>query len=315
MSDWRPSAPVEVLNLRSRLFAQARRFFAERGVMEVDTPVLGTSTALDVHLSSVETRLAGAGRFYLQTSPESAMKRLLAAGSGSIYQFARCFRDGEAGRLHNPEFVMLEWYRVGVDLATLMDEVESLVSTLLGGGASPAGRLSYREAFERHAGIDPFAASDDEVEALCRRLGFSGPLKDRTEGLDLILSRRVQPAMKSRRTFLFDFPPAQAAMAKVRPEVPPVASRFEFYVEGVEIANGYDELDDPVEQSRRMAAHAELRRNSGLPVPPVDQHLVDALDQGLPPCCGVALGFDRLVMLAAGLNDVRAVMPFPVDRC
>lgn len=316
MSDWRPAAAAEVLKLRAKLFDEARRFFAERGVLEVDTPVLGASTASDVHLSSLETRVSGAGtgRFYLQTSPESAMKRLLAAGSGSIYQFARSFRNGEAGRFHNPEFVMLEWYRVGVDLPALMDEVESLISRLLGGGPA-AVRLSYRQAFERFAGMDPFAAPAEEISGACRRLGLGGPVKDRAEGLDLILSQCVQPAIKSRRTFLFDFPPAQAAMAKVRRETPPVASRFEFFVEGVEIANGYDELDDAAEQARRMASNAGARRRSGLPVPPADRRLLAALEHGLPPCCGVALGFDRVVMLAAGLGDVRAAMPFPIDRC
>jgi len=316
VSDWRPAASAGVLKLRAKLFHEARRFFAERDVLEVDTPALGVSTAFDVHISSLETRLSGAGpgRFYLQTSPESFMKRLLAAGSGSIYQFARSFRNGEVGRLHNPEFVMLEWYRVGIDLPELMDEVESLASRLLGGGA-PAVRLSYRQAFERFVGMDPFTASAEDIAETCHQLGLGGPARDRTEGLDLILSRRVQTAISPRRTFLYDFPPEQAAMAKVRREQPPVASRFEYFIEGVEIANGYDELDDAGEQARRMAANAETRRRTGLPVPPVDQRLLDALEHGLPPCCGVALGFDRVVMLAAGKDDVRAVMPFPVDRC
>lgn len=315
MNDWRPAASVEMLKLRARLFDEARRFFANLGVLEVDTPVLGASTAFDVHLSSLETRVsgAGAGRRYLQTSPESAMKRLLAAGSGSIFQFARSFRDGEAGRLHNPEFVMLEWYRVDLDLSALMDEVEALVSRLLGDDG-PADRVSYRQAFERYAGIDPFSASVDDVTAACRRLGLRGPVDDKMEGLDLLLAGRVQPAIKARRTFLFDFPPEQAAMAKVRPEDPAVASRFEFFVDGVEIANGYDELDDAVEQARRTACHADARRCAGLPVLPADRRLLDALEQGLPSCCGVALGFDRVVMLAAGCDDVRTVMPFPIDR-
>jgi len=315
MTDWRPAATEEVLRLRAKLFAEARRFFAERDVLEVDTPVLGASTAFDVHLCSLETRVSGIepGRFYLQTSPESAMKRLLAAGSGSIYQFSRTFRNGEAGRLHNPEFVMLEWYRVGVDLSSLMDEVEAWVSRMRG-AESPAARLSYRRAFELYAGMNPFVASLEEVAEACHRLGLRGSVQEKSEGLDLILSQCVQPAIKSRPTFLFDFPPAQAAMAKVRQENPPVASRFELFVQGVEIANGYDELDDADEQAQRMALNADIRRQSDLPVPPTDQRLLDALGHGLPPSCGVALGFDRIVMLAAGLDDVRAAMPFPMER-
>ena len=315
MDDWRPATDLNVLKLRAGLMASTRQFFAERDVTEVDTPVLGASTAFDLHLASLETRISGVqpDHFYLQTSPESAMKRLLAAGSGSIYQFARSFRNGEAGRLHNPEFVMLEWYRIGVDLQTLMDEVEALVTRLLG-EASPAVRQSYRQAFEQYAGLDPFAASLADISNACQRLGLCGPPENRTQGLDLIMSHGVQPFLTSQRTFVFDFPPAQAAMARIRQQNPPLASRFEFFVDGIELANGYDELTDAGEQARRMAANADLRRQANLPVPVEDSRLLDALEHGLPSCCGVALGFDRLVMLAAGLDDVREAMPFPVDR-
>ncbi|MDX1513137.1 MAG: EF-P lysine aminoacylase EpmA [Gammaproteobacteria bacterium] len=315
MTDWRPAASAEVLKLRADLFADARRFFAERGVMEVDTPVLGSSTASEVYLASLETRLSGAPirRYYLQTSPESAMKRLLAAGSGSVFQFARAFRDGEAGRLHNPEFVMLEWYRVGFDLTALMDEVEALISRLLG-EAPPARRLSYRDAFRIHAGIDPFTAAPADVADACRELGLETPPGDAQTGLDLILSARVQPALGSGRSFLFDFSPAQAAMSAVRDESPPVASRFELFIDGIEIANGYDELRDPAELLRRTKANAALRERGGLPVPPEDRALLDAMRHGLPACAGVAMGFDRVVMLAAGLDDVRQAMAFPLDR-
>ncbi|HSS66082.1 MAG TPA: EF-P lysine aminoacylase EpmA, partial [Gammaproteobacteria bacterium] len=297
------------------MIAAARRFFDERGVVEVDTPALSAAAASDLHIASLQTRvwIDRATPFYLQSSPESAMKRLLAAGSGPIFQFARVFRDGEAGPRHNPEFLLLEWYRPGAGVAALMDEVAALVAKLLGSEAL-VERLSYREAFMKHVGIDPFSATLEEIGDLCRRVGFNQALDDRNAGLDLLLARRIQPALGAGRVFVYDFPADQAAMARVRPGNPPLAERFELFVDGVEVANGYQELTDAREQRRRMEADGARRRETGLsPVPP-DFRLLEALEHGLPECAGVALGFDRLVGLKAGVEDIRRVMAFPIDR-
>lgn len=314
-ASWRPAASLEVLRLRAALVNQARRFFAERGVMEVDTPVLSASAASDVHIGSLQTRvsLASAKAFFLQTSPESAMKRLLAAGSGSIFQFARAFRDAESGRLHNPEFLMLEWYRPGFDLSALMQEVAALVAQLLNSNTA-ATRLSYRDAFLKYAGIDPFTAGVEEIGDACRQLGFPGPLVDRNQGLDLLLARRVQPGLPPGCVFVYNYPADQAALARIRAGDPPVAERFELFVDGVELANGYQELTDAQEQRNRIEADLARRRKRGLPVVPKDRHLLDALEHGLPECAGVALGFDRLVGLEAGIEDIRRVMAFPIGR-
>ncbi len=312
---WRPAATLEVLKLRAFLIAKARRFFDQRGVMEVDTPTLSAATASDANIESLYTEVSagGARLLYLQTSPESAMKRLLSAGSGPIFQFARAFRDGEAGPNHNPEFLLLEWYRPGFDLGALMDEVFDLLEALMEQELS-VERMPYREAFRRFAGLDPFTASFEAIAELCRRSGFEGELDDRNAGLDLLLTQRVQPALSSRCVFLFDFPAEQAALARIRAGNPPAAERFELFVDGVELANGYQELTDARELRRRIEADSVRRRERGLPQVPADLALIDALEQGLPECAGVALGFDRLVGLRAGVKDIRQAMPFPIDR-
>ncbi len=313
--DWRPAATIENLQLRAAMMAAARRFFAERGVMEVDTPVLSAAAASDLHIASLRSQLTlGKPRWrYLQSSPESAMKRLLAAGSGPIFQLARVFRDGEAGAQHNPEFLLLEWYRPGFDLASLMDEVAALVSALLGSDP-PVARMSYRQAFVSHAGIDPFGASLDEIAELCRSEGFQSHLDDRDAGLDLLLTRKVQPALPSGCVFIHGYPADQSAQARIRPGDPPLAERFELFLDRIELANGYQELTDAGEQKARITADLERRRARALPEVPVDRHLLGALAHGLPDCAGVALGFDRLVALKAGVSDIREVMAFPIER-
>jgi len=314
-TSWWPATTLEVLKMRAAMTAAARRFFNQRGVMEVDTPVLGAATASDVHIASLHTHvsLAAPESFYLQTSPESAMKRLLAAGSGPVFQFARAFRDGEAGPMHNPEFLLLEWYRPGFDLGALMDEVAALVASLLESEV-PVERVSYRQAFMTYAGIDPFSASLGDIAELCRRSGFQQALEDRSAGLDLLLSRHVQPALSPGCVFLYHFPADQAALARIRPGDPPLAERFELFLDGVELANGYQELTDAREQRSRIDADRAGRRERSLPQVPADTRLLEALEHGLPECAGVALGFDRLVALNAGIDDIRRVMPFPIDR-
>jgi lysyl-tRNA synthetase class 2 len=324
--DWRPTAALDTLRLRAQLLATVRAFFAARGVLEVETPCLGAAAVTDPHLHSIAARLGGVGAggperlLYLQTSPEYAMKRLLAAGSGPIYQLARAFRDGETGRYHNPEFTLLEWYRPGFDHHRLMDEVEELVVALL--DAPPAERLTYAEAFRSRAGVDPFA---DPVERLAEAAGEAagGGVpdlgEDRDGWLDLLMAISVAPTLgRGRPAFVHDFPASQAALARVREPIPEggpaVAERFELFVEGIELANGFHELADPAEQRRRFEADLARRRARGLPEPPIDERLLAALATGLPDCSGVALGFDRLVMLAAGAAALAEVVAFPVDR-
>ena len=328
---WRPAASPEALRLRAELLATTRRFFAERGVLEVETPTLAGAAATDPHLASLAAR-CGDRLLYLQTSPEYAMKRLLAAGSGPIYQLGRAFRDGESGRRHNPEFTLLEWYRPGFDHHRLMDEVEELLGATLGlaqrpAGRLPAERLSYREAFRRHAGIDPLT---DPLERLAAAaLELAGPSEsggraslpdlgdDRDAWLDLLMVFAVQERLgRGRATLLYDYPASQAALARVRRDEDGtrVAERFEVFVEGVELANGFHELTDAVEQRRRFEHDLEIRRARGLPEVPLDERLLAALEEGMPACAGVALGVDRLVMLAAGAESIDQVMAFPVDR-
>lgn len=320
--EWRPTATLENLRLRARVLAVIRAFFAERGVLEVETPLLSSATATDPHLDSFATRYTGPGAaaglsLYLQTSPEFAMKRLLAAGSGPIYQLGKAFRNGEAGRRHNPEFTLLEWYRPGFDLHALMDEVEALIASLLGTPA--AERLSYAEAFIRYAGIDPHAATAAELQRIASVEKFSESLRlagdDRDGWLDLLLTHLVEPHLgKERPVFIFDYPPSQAALARIRPGNPSVAERFELYIDGIELANGYHELGDAREQQRRFKADRERRRSAGLPDTPSDERLLAALEHGLPDCSGVALGVDRLVMIAARAQALDEVMAFPLFR-
>ena len=317
--DWRPVAGIEVLRLRARLLAQVRGFFAARGVLEVETPVLSLTTATDPQLAALATRLAGrSAPYYLQTSPEYAMKRLLAAGSGDIYQLGRVFRDGESGPLHNPEFTLLEWYRIGFDQHALMAEVETLLGELLGARlAQPAEKLSYRAAFRRALGLDPFAAPEAKLIALAAaRTGIqpAALAGERDACLDLLMATQVAPTLgRGRISFVHGYPASQAALARLVPGVPPTAARFEAYVEGIELGTGFHELGDAAEQRRRFAADLARRAARALPLPPLDERLLAALAAGLPDCAGVALGLDRVLMLAAGSTTLAAVLAFPVD--
>jgi lysyl-tRNA synthetase class 2 len=313
---WRPTASLDALQVRAEILASLRAFFADRGVLEVETPLLSAATVTDLHLRSLSLRVGGddGQTMYLQTSPEFAMKRLLAHGSGPIYQISKAFRDAEAGRRHNPEFTILEWYRPGWDHHRLMDEIDELLAAVL--GSSPAERLGYAEAFTRHAAIDPHRASRGDLERRVRDLGVRGVTDlDRDDLLNLLLSHVVEPGLgRGCPTFIHDFPASQAALARIRPGDPPLAERFEVFVEGVELANGYHELTDPSEQRRRFEADLAGRRRRGLPEVPIDHRLLAALEAGLPECAGVALGVDRLVMLKAGANDISDVIAFPIDR-
>ncbi|NLO79872.1 MAG: EF-P lysine aminoacylase GenX [Xanthomonadaceae bacterium] len=320
---WRPAASLENLRRRAEILASVRRFFAERGVLEVETPVLIGSAAADPNLASFSVPYSGpgapaSGRLWLQTSPEFAMKRLLAAGSGCIYQICRVFRPDERGRRHNPEFTMLEWYRLGYDHHRLMAEVTELVSVIL--GPRPVEVLSYREAFRRFAAIDPFQCATAELKA--RAAAQSIPLPaladdDRDGWLDLLFSELVSPRLgQGTFSYVCDFPASQAALARLRMDGEvEVAERFELFIDGMEIANGYHELTDPAEQRRRFERERARRQAAGQPESGVDERLLAALAAGLPACAGVALGLDRLVMVAVGASHIDEVMAFPIERC
>jgi lysyl-tRNA synthetase class 2 len=319
--DWRPSASLENLQLRARILAGIRAFFAERGVLEVETPLLGAAASTDPHLETFACEYRGpfapeGQTLYLQTSPEFAMKRLLAAGSGPVYQICKAFRNGEAGQYHNPEFTLLEWYRPGFDHYALMDEVEVLVDKLLMTG--PARRVSYRDLFLECVALDPFDFSTAEARACLHRADITPPqLADDApdEWLNLLLTHLIEPQMGDGALIVYDFPASQAMLARLAPTEPPVAERFELYVNGVELANGFHELADAGEQQRRFESDLHQRQRLGLPSVVMDRALIDALDHGIPECAGVALGLDRLLMLAAETASIADLLAFPVDRC
>ncbi|MCJ7555687.1 MAG: EF-P lysine aminoacylase EpmA [Gammaproteobacteria bacterium] len=319
-SSWRPTASLEALRLRAAMLSRARAFFAQREVLEVETPVLSTAGTTDPNIQSLTTRVAGLpGTLYLHTSPEFPMKRLLAAGSGDIYQFARVFRDGETGRRHNPEFTMLEYYRLGMDHHALMDDVAELVQCLLGDkhNAVACQRMSYRDAFIQAVEIDPMTADRAGLLDTLSRHAVPLPADPLSEAqlTDLIMAALVSPGLgREQPCFVYDFPADQAALARIRAGQPPVAERFELFFQGMELANGFHELCDDQEQRERFARDNALRVREGLPQVPVDERMLQALERGLPACAGVAVGFDRMVMLAAAANQLSDVLAFAIMR-
>jgi lysyl-tRNA synthetase class 2 len=322
--DWRPRATRARLVQRAALLAHAREFFAARGVLEVDTPLVVNAPVSDVHIHCASVQLAplaGAPRappHYLHTSPEYAMKRLLAAGSGDIYQICHVVRGLECSPLHNPEFTLIEWYRAGFTLEALMDEVEALVRSLLGAVASGrAGeRLSYREAFSRELGLDPLSASVAQLQEAAQPLGFRGDAHtSRDTWLELLMGSRIGPQLGGNAlTFVYGYPASQAALARLDARDPRTALRFELYCDGIELANGFHELAAAAEQRARFARDNAERRRRGLPVAAPDERLLAALEAGLPDCAGVALGFDRTLMLASGAAEIEEVLAFPTRR-
>jgi len=353
-ADFRPAASWQNLRLRAELLRRLREFFHQRGFIEVETPILSADTVVDRHLEPFEVgldkgdspilpaatklgqspaaklgqspaaKLGLSPRLFLQTSPEFCMKRLLAGGAtgqhtaaAAIYQITRAFRQGEFGPLHNPEFTIVEWYRTGDGMNEGMQFAGELCERILACG--PAERMSYRAAFEQHVGLDPHTADVSALAAKARQLGIRPPeslsQRDRDGWLELLLVERLQPHLGVERpVLLYDYPATQAALARVRDEDPPVAERFELFVDGIELANGYHELLDADELRRRNQLVNAQRRADGKPALPEATRLLAAMEAGLPPAVGVALGFDRLVMLAAGAKSLAEVMAFPFDR-
>lgn len=319
--NWQPSASIENLKARASLLKTIRDFFYARNVMEVETPSLSQASVTDIHLASFSTQFVGPGfakglPLYLQTSPEFAMKRLLAAGSGAIFQLAKAFRNEEAGRHHNPEFTMLEWYRPGFNAAQLMDEIDDLMTAVV--GSEKAERISYQQAFITHLACDPLTASIEELTQLAKLQGFDHIAEqenDKDTLLQLLFCMCIEPKIGQQTPcFVYHFPASQAALAKLNTDDNRVAERFELYFKGMELANGFDELTEADEQRQRFIDDNNKRKAQSLAEVTVDERFLAALSHGLPQCSGVALGVDRLLMLALNAKRISDVIAFDVER-
>lgn len=315
---WRASSGVAVAQLRAAMLERARRFFGDRNVLEVDTPALAGSTASDPNIESLCVTGPSGSRLFLQTSPESFMKRLLADGYPDIFEICRVFRDGEVGRRHQPEFTMVEWYRRGFGLGEMIDDTVDFIADVVGRSElRDARQLEYEEAFRRLAGVDPLASPvEDLADAADTDTDLRSSLgHDRDAWLDLLLSTRVAPRFADKQlTVLRHFPVSQAALARTCPADPRLADRFEVFYGGMELANGFVELRDAREQRQRMLTDLDRRRAAGRQSVPLDEPLLAALESGLPECAGVAVGFERLLMVAAGTDDIRNVLTFAFDQ-
>ena len=317
---WQPIAGVDQAQRRSERLNRARDFFAERNVLEVDTPCLAQSAVSDPNIENVSASLslAPGQSFYLQTSPEFYMKRLLAAGFPDIFSIGKVFRDAEVGRLHQPEFTMIEWYRLGFGLDKMINETIDLIQTLIRQSRidAEADRMSYCEAFQRFAGIDPMTA---DVGELIEQLGADRDLQSSMGGsvdgwLDLMLATQVSNHFPTDRLTVIDhYPSSQAALARVCPDNPKVADRFEVFFGSLELANGYVELTDAAEQRRRCEMDQKIRSDRHARLRPIDEKFIAALDSGLPECAGVAVGFDRLLMVDAKFDNLSDTRHFPIE--
>jgi lysyl-tRNA synthetase class 2 len=318
MSDETKSALLPSLHLRARLYALVRAFFVDRHVLEVETPILSAAGNTEPNIESFTTHFsghvdAGARERWLRTSPEYPLKRLLAAGVGDCYELGRVFRNGEAGGRHNPEFTMLEWYRVGWDHHRLMEETIALVQTALAMAGKRADVMvtTYRQLFLDALAIDPDQATAEELRVPLAEFGIDPDGLVRDDWLDLLITHRLQPTFPTDRvTVIHDYPASQCALARIRPGEPPLAERFELYLGRYELANGYHELNDATEQRRRFERDNMVRRKRGLREVPLDEKLLAVLG-AMPDCAGVALGVERLLMCLAGTNAIAEVLAFP----
>ena len=312
-NNFAPTCSRETWKVRQSLLAKVRAFFESRGVLEVETPVISNAGGTDPQLDYFEVE----GKRYLMTSPEFHMKRLLAAGFGDIFQITKSFRKDEFGSHHNNEFSMVEWYRVGMPQEQLMDEVEALVSEILGKPIN-ARRTRWIDAFRNYAGVDPLSAAAEDFVATCKSQNIPLPADtanmSREDWWDYLMVFAVEPALaKNGPEFILDYPQSQAALAQtyVGEDGHTWARRFELFVDQVELCNGYTELTDVAEQRRRFNADLEIRRNMGKPLPTLDENFLGALESGMPACSGVALGLDRLFMLAMNKKEIKDVILFP----
>lgn len=317
MSHWQPTASFTNLKKRAEIIQKIRAFFFARNVLEVETPLLSHATVTDLHLQSFNTQYQLDNQqtetLYLQTSPEFAMKRLLAAGNGPIFQICKAFRNvGESGRLHNPEFTMLEWYRPGFTHHDLMDEVDDLFRTVL--NTQPAQRFTYAELFQQHIGINPHEVTVSRLQQCIKQfdLDIQTTELNHDDYLQLLMSYVIEPTLgkNNQPTFVYNFPASQAALARINNGV---AERFEVYLNGMELANGFHELSDTQEQRRRFENDLKLRTAAQYPLVPIDENLLAALAHGLPDCAGIAVGIDRLVMLATEVNTIAEIISFNIE--
>ena len=300
-NNWQPTCSIDALKFRAKFLAKIRSFFAERHVIEVETPLLSQHTVTDPYIESFQVD----DRF-LQTSPEYAMKRLLAAGSGPIYQIAKAFRHSEQGHQHNPEFSMLEWYRPGFDYMNLIEEIDELLQFIL--NTLPADKISYQDLFIEKLSIDPLNCSLDTLHNLLKKNNID-QYEDFDTSLQLLLTHLIEPTLGLEKPiFIFDFPASQSALAKLKNKK--IAERFEAYYKNQEIANGWTELGDAKEQQQRFEANQKQRRLKIKIIPKIDSHLINALKSGFPECSGVAMGVDRLIMLAQNTNKISEVISF-----
>lgn len=325
MSDWQPTASLEMLKTKARLLAKLRAFFAEKEILEVQTPILSQAANTEPSIESfIIQQHENASHLtqpsFLNTSPEFSMKRLLAAGSGSIYQITPAFRQDEQGKRHNPEFTLLEWYRLDFDHHALMGEVNFLIRYLAADflKLERSEFFSYQKAMITFAKVDPFSASIEELKKATVEAGIDAVgMEDvpRDTWLDLLMSQAVEKNLpKNCPVFIYDYPASQAALAKIRKGSPDVAERFELYINGMELANGFHELSDAKEQEGRFYKDQTVRKELGLQGLPADYNLIAALQYGLPDCAGVALGLDRLLMVLTGAEHINEVLTFPFDR-
>jgi len=319
---WPPTCSTALLHQRAQLYQTIRSFFAEKGVLEVDTPVLSAAASCDVNLDSFSTELANdaqnSQKLYLQTSPEFAMKRLLAAGSGCIYQIAKSFRQGESGRFHNPEFTLLEWYRVGFTVQDLIAEMIELLMPCFSQNMA-FQTISYARLYVQITTIDPHHTTVEQLMDYASAQGNPEAVEicgdSLSNGLDYVFSQYIQPRLKKNVVyFVTDYPACMAMLAKISDDTPATAKRFEVYFNNVELANGYEELIDAKQQKARFNEELAERKKQGLTEVPMDHNLLSALASGMPECSGVALGLDRLLMLMAEAQSIDEVLTFPINR-
>lgn len=314
---WQPSSSIDTLRQRATIIKSIRDFFTARGVMEVETPLMCHTSVTDPFIQSIPALFQANERekeirYYLQTSPEYAMKRLLASGSGAIFQICKAFRQSEVGKHHNPEFSMIEWYRPNFNHHDLMDEADELLQLVLNKPA--AERKTYAELFMQYLNINPHTSTLSELKncASEKNISVAGEIDDIDIWLQLLMSEYIEPRIgQDKPIIIYDFPASQAALARIQGNV---ASRFEIYYRGIELANGFHELQDANEQRKRFEKNSAARKKLGLNEIPIDEFLLSALTHGLPDCSGIALGIDRLIMLATNQEKIADVLSFDIGR-